>query len=286
MFSINPRDPTELTLLGEPVSTNGEFPVSVAVSGRNKLVCVANTGAVSGVSCTTYDSKTGLKPMDSLRNFYLDQSTPAVGPFDDVGSILFSEEESRLLTTVKRNRTEPTGYLSVFSVENGKVGTINTKNFINGTSRLFGAVTIPGTNNIFAADPGVGSVILNLHRDNTASLIATTNVTDQATTCWAEVSPKTGTGFLSDNCRNHIVEVDLKTGAIVSDYFPPNNNLGMTELAAAGDWLYALSPGRADSAASVVVFDISGGRGTLNQIQNFTPKNSPFLTAEGMVSWP
>lgn len=34
MWRINPNDPSELTRIGEPVYTNGEFPVSVHVSPK------------------------------------------------------------------------------------------------------------------------------------------------------------------------------------------------------------------------------------------------------------
>lgn len=284
MFSINPNDPTDLKLLGKPVSTTGEFPVSLAVSAKNRIVCVANSGAVSGVSCGSFH-RDGLEPMDPLRPLFLNQSTPAVGPFDDVGSTFFNAEETALLTTVKRNRTETTGFLSVFSVNDRRVGTSETRSFVNGTQRLFGAVPIPNTNNIFSSDAGFGSVILRLNANNTASLVARTIVADQATTCWAIVASRTGTGFLSDNDVNHLVEVDVTTGAIITDYFPPNSNPGMTELHAAGNYIYALSPGRANRPVSVVVFDVSGGRGTLKQVQNFFPKNVPLVTAEGMQSF-
>lgn len=48
-FSINVHRPTQLTLIGEPISSGGEFPISVAVSPRTGQVCVANAGSVNGV---------------------------------------------------------------------------------------------------------------------------------------------------------------------------------------------------------------------------------------------
>ena len=281
MFRASRQDPTQLTLLGSPVSTNGEFPVSIAVSPKRNVVCVANTGAVSGVACTTYGPR-GLAPMDALRDLYLNQTTPATGPFGTVGSTFFNNDESLLITTVKRNQTAKSGFMSVFPANRNGVSRQNVESSPAGTIRLFGAVPIPNSNKVFASDAGVGASILRMNPDLTASTIAITNITNQATTCWAAISSVTGTGFVTDDGVNHLVEIDLSNGQIVSDYFPPNNNLGMTEIYAAGKWIYALYPGRANASPAVVVFDVSGGRGSAKQVQNFVLNNVPF-TAEGMA---
>jgi hypothetical protein len=39
MFSINPNDPTQLKMVGKPVNSGGEFPISIAIhpkSGNSK----------------------------------------------------------------------------------------------------------------------------------------------------------------------------------------------------------------------------------------------------------
>jgi len=49
MFNIDPNDPTNPTPAGFPISSGGEFPVSITVSKKTGQVCVLNTGAVNGV---------------------------------------------------------------------------------------------------------------------------------------------------------------------------------------------------------------------------------------------
>lgn len=49
MFSINPNTPSKLTMVGNPVSSEGEFPMSVAINAKATMVCVLNGGAVDGV---------------------------------------------------------------------------------------------------------------------------------------------------------------------------------------------------------------------------------------------
>ena len=57
MMTISADDPTNLTMIGNPVNTLGEFPVTVALSPKNTLSCVANTGAKAGLACFFADPK-------------------------------------------------------------------------------------------------------------------------------------------------------------------------------------------------------------------------------------
>ena len=59
LFSIDPKDPTSLTPLGDPVSSEGEFPISLAFNADGTRLCVLNGGAVSGVNCYKVDKKLG-----------------------------------------------------------------------------------------------------------------------------------------------------------------------------------------------------------------------------------
>ena len=53
MFSINPSEPAKLKMVGQPVSTGGEFPVSITISKQTGQVCVLNGGTVNGVKFVT-----------------------------------------------------------------------------------------------------------------------------------------------------------------------------------------------------------------------------------------
>jgi hypothetical protein len=73
MLAIDPWNPMKPTLVGCKRSM-GDFPVSVAVSLKHQLVCVANTGIVAGVSCASFDSTCGLGDFDELRRFNVGQT--------------------------------------------------------------------------------------------------------------------------------------------------------------------------------------------------------------------
>lgn len=69
--------------------------------------------------------------------------------------------------------------------------------------------------------------------------------------------------------KNTLVEADLNNGSIISKAVPSNGNPGMIDLVAAGNKVYALSPGNGTASASVAVFDVSAGPGKAKAIQNF-----------------
>ncbi|MCJ1259815.1 hypothetical protein MMC24_007654 [Lignoscripta atroalba] len=265
-------DPTKLCMIGKPVDTAGEFPVTLAVSTKEKIACVTNAGAKAGVACARFSGRSGLDTMDTLRPFALGQSTPPVGPTNGPADTFFNEDETVLLTTVKGDpAVNNTGFLSAFPVSGGAVSTQETRSSPAGTAVLFGTVNIPGTSNLLATDASFGAAIMSLDAQNRGTVKATAKIADQKATCWATVSSATGTGFVTDVAANHLVEIDLGTGAIINVLDLNNGNPGMIDLQAAGQFIYALSPGNATVPSAVTVFDVSGGQGSAKQIQNFNP---------------
>ena len=53
LFSINPNSPTVISQIGNPVSSEGEFPMSLAFNDAGSRLCVLNGGTVSGVKCVS-----------------------------------------------------------------------------------------------------------------------------------------------------------------------------------------------------------------------------------------
>src|SRR5690606_31914368 len=151
---------------GEPVTVPGEFPNTVAVSTKNRLACVGTTGAISGISCSRF-SEGGLGPMDGLRPFELNQSTPPVGPTNTVSQTFFSEDENVLFTTVKGDTlTTRPGFLSAFTVKQSSDGNgvpslarVDTRSTPDDTAVLCGSQVIPGTSNVFATDASFGAAV-------------------------------------------------------------------------------------------------------------------------------
>jgi hypothetical protein len=152
-------------------------------------------------------------------------------------------------------------------VVSGKVSHFNSETHLAGTAVMLGSANIPGANNIFVSDATFGIVILSL--SDLSKPLALTNITDQKATCWAVTSSVTGTGFVDDVAVSQLTEIDLSTGAIVSEVNDGNGNQGMIDMRAVGGRIYALSPGNGTIPVAVTVFDISGGRGTAKSIQNF-----------------
>ena len=289
MFRIDPRDPTNLTPLGSPQPTNGDMPVTVDVSLKNNLACVGNNGARAGVACAKFTPQ-GLGPFDTLRNLPITRPLPGFGPTDGVGQVLFTPDESQLLTMIKGGVPQTyTGYLSVFPVQQGLLGPASTevRNSPNGTIVLFSGEFIPGSTNLIYSDAAYGGGILSYDpATSLAKVTAQLAIPDQFATCWSIISPRSQTAYLTDVRINHLVEMDITTGAMVKDYHPANpaGVVGFSDLAAGGDFIYANSaavPGQ-QVDAYVQVFDVSGGRGSSKLVQQFKLNAGVGANAQGM----
>ncbi|KIX02061.1 uncharacterized protein Z518_08000 [Rhinocladiella mackenziei CBS 650.93] len=293
MLSIDPRDPTKLTVVGDPVAIPGEFPNTVAASAKNRLACVATTGTLNGVSCSSF-SNTGLGTMDALRSFGLDQVTPPVGPTNTVSQVFFSEDESSLFATVKGDpAVNLTGFFSVFPVESqgcketASLATEDIRSSPSGTAVLFGSKPIPGTSSVFVTDASFGGAVLSVDpTTNMASLVAKQGIDGQSATCWVTISDVTGSAFVTDVGVNRVVEMSLTDASIISMLdLSANGDPGLIDLVAKGNFVYALSPGNGTTPAAVTVLDVSGGQGSAKVTQHFTLDGMGVgKNAQGMAS--
>lgn len=269
MFSIDPWNPMKPKLLGCK-SSKGDFPVAVAVSLKHKMVCVANTGINAGVSCASFDPTRGMGDFDELRRFNVGQTqNPPTGPVPGVGDIIFNGDESEIVVFAKGNGKDIPGFVETYAVlQNGSLSKQGEQFMPPGLGAEFGSAVIPWADNlVFSSQANFGAVVLDL-KNLTAQLMAKTNITGQGATCWAEVSTYTGTGFVTDPTINHLVETNLTTGAILSEYFPPNYNVGMTDFRIMDSKMWLLSAGNGTTPASICTIDISGGPKSAKQIQN------------------
>ena len=273
MFAISRNSPTNLKMVGKPVDTMGDFPVSVAFSPKNKIACVANTGAKAGLTCFKV-GKRGLIPMSSGMSvtFPLGQSNPPKGPTNTVSHVLLNADESAFLTTVKGDpMANKTGFISVLPVESAKQATAakDVRSSPNGTAVLFGSAAIPGTNDVLATDAAFGATTLAI---DPSSLKATSlnkaGVTGQKATCWATFSKSTKTVFITDVGVNHLVEVDPASGDLLRSTTIPNSNPGMIDLVSAGNMIYALAPGNGSTPASVAVMMTAKRGEAVKLVQN------------------
>ncbi|KAI0196942.1 hypothetical protein F4808DRAFT_300649 [Astrocystis sublimbata] len=294
MFAISRHDPTKLTLIGEPVAVPGEFPVTVAASASSQVVCVGTSGAVAGMSCASFSAQHGIEAMDALRPFDLGQTTPPVGPTNTVSHVFLAEDDSTVFATVKGDPAKnKTGFLAAFPIDNApsackakaSVSQQGMRSSPEGTAVLFGSTTIPGSNNLFVTDASFGGAVLNNGGNDNAKVafrVKGKGVVDgQSATCWSVISPATRTAFVTDVGVNRLVEMSLEDASIKSIIdLSKNGDPGLIDLRAAGNFVYALSPGDGSTQPAVTVVDAV----TKKQVQHFEVAGVDFgKNAQGMA---
>ena len=280
MFEIDAQDPTKLTMIGKPAAVPGEFVNTVAASSKHSLVCAAATGAKAGISCSTFDAQNGIGAMDGLREFDLNQTTPPVGPTNTVSQLFFSGDENTLFATVKGNPTKNNmGFLSAFSVTpaeqscNGNEATLqtmDTRSSPNGTAVLFGSFPIKGGSNIFATDASFGAAIISINDKGEGSTVTAQPIAGQKATCCVTISDASHSAFVTDVANPRIVEMSLTDAKILGQLdTSATGATGMIDLRAAGDFVYALAPGDANSTTQVLVTNVKQGIKNAKVIQVF-----------------
>lgn len=298
MFAISASNATQLTLLGSPVLVpQADFPVTIGGSAKNSMVCVGSTGTQSGVSCARFvaggvgtGSLSALGGFDERRDFALGQSTPPVGPFNTISQVLFSADESEVLVLTKGvpNDTAKTGFFSVFPVdqspgfgtnEPGPIPFVHTQDFRSvpaDTKVLFGSANVPGSEtDVFVTDASFGAAVLRVDpKSKKASVVGRGVIDGQGATCWVAISPATGTAFVTDVAVNRIVEMSTADASIVGqvDLRGMNQDVGLIDLRAAGNFVYALAPNNGTANAAITVLDVSGGKGAAKAAQHLDIK--------------
>jgi hypothetical protein len=232
MFWINPKNPTEIKLVGEPVSSLGHFPSSLAVNPKDGRLCVLNAGAVNGVMCYTPDTKKGLLKFGDFHDLGADLLSPPTGPPGALSQVLFSDDGRKMFVAAK-GRREPApyfvGYVATWDVnEDGSIVEGFTKTYPPveaGALRPFGAATIPGTHALMVSDPEIGATIYDFTDSNNGTVVPI-NIRGQASNCWTNYANSTDTYFMADFPISTIWEVkieeNLKDWSIVNAYVLSN----------------------------------------------------------------
>ncbi|EJF59346.1 hypothetical protein DICSQDRAFT_65282 [Dichomitus squalens LYAD-421 SS1] len=257
LFSIDPRRPTILTPLGDPISSEGEFPQSVAFSSDGSRLCALNGGAINGVNCFSVDSKLGLVTLpNTLRYLGLNQTNPPNGPPGTLSQIHFSEDDSKLVVSYK-GATGP-GFLATWDVaKDGSLAANYTQVNVPGAMVPFSLTPITGENAFLLTDPGIGFDVVDFSGKGRGSA---NTVPGNGATCWSTYSTKTGNYYTVDVAANTIREVQLDSNlkpSAVASYTVANGTSPIDpEVATVGgkDYLYVLG-----AASEVVdVFALSG----------------------------
>lgn len=263
LFSINPQNPLIISQIGQPVSSEGEFPMSLAFNANGTQACVLNGGQVNGVNCYAVDSAKGLVAIpNTLRSIGLNQTTPPNGPAGTTSHIIFSEDGSKLIASVKGVPPTP-GFLAVWDVASD--GSLS-QDFVsvapgNGGLLPFSMTVINGQNALLATDAGVGFDIFDLSTVGTSNATASSSknsvnpIDGQKATCWSSFSSKTGNFYLTDIGTSTVTEVNVDSnlkGTIVNQYpQTPNSATIDNDIATlnGNDFMYVLEP----NATSVAV---------------------------------
>lgn len=276
MFKINPNDPTSLRMVGNPVCSGGEFPVSIAVSEAKNMVCVLNGGAKNGVSCYKPDPQLGLKVINgTIRSLNLPQTTPPSGPAGSVSDILFSQDGTKLFASVKGVPPTP-GFLAAWDI--AADGTLSAEfepsTPAPGGLLPFSATLVNGQNALLVTDPGAGFSVYDLNTLNVANKTPANSsivtVDGQKAICWSNFSPKTGNYYLTDIGTSIVTEASVDAnlqGAVVKQYPLTANSSTIDNAIAslpANDFLYVLSA----STKSIDVLALNAP-GAAAQVQSF-----------------
>ncbi|KAI0642451.1 hypothetical protein C8Q79DRAFT_1003294 [Trametes meyenii] len=221
LFSINPSTPTELTPLGDPVSSEGEFPISLAFNNDGTRLCVLNGGAVAGVNCFTVDKSIGLVSIpDTLRSIPLNKTTPPAGPAGTASQIVFNRDETELLVSVKGAPPTSVGFLAVWNIStDGSLSPQFTEvPPVKGGAVTFSLTPIPGKNAFLSTDASIGFSVFDFDDLANSTL---TPIPGQQATCWSQFSNQSGTFFLTDVTTSIVTEVAVDEnfqGSIIKQY--------------------------------------------------------------------
>lgn len=242
-------NPSNLTMVGQPIYSGGEFPVSIHVHPTNGqgmhsysyiricihlhscLVCVANAGSQNGVQCYA-QSDEGLVMMESTnRPLGFVQSSPPT--FNDtvmsMSTVLFSRDGKKLLADVKGiTGTNTPGFIAAWDVlEDGSLSSFhqtypapfkaaNDRAIARGGALNFGMSYLPmGHEGYVLADPSVGGIVYDFSKGYGPQDWRTRSIyiEGQQFTCWASYASKSDSYFFSDFGTQEVYEatIDLDT---------------------------------------------------------------------------
>ncbi|KAI5918649.1 hypothetical protein F4810DRAFT_561712 [Camillea tinctor] len=264
LFTIPESDPTHPMLVGDAVSSGGDFPNTVAYSARHRLACVANSGTRSAVQCYTVTS-TGLRPVGTsmplpLRN----QTVPPLGPPNTVSDIAFNPEGTALFVSIKgaTGVAGDPGYFYAYEVVGGRGAdhgaAINPEARVSRPAELdinFSLTFLGNRDRAFVSDPGFGGAFVEVGRDMKARVSLSINVTGQAASCWSQYSERFGAVYVFDGGVADVTVLDAETMSVRPKLIGPATAGGKFDSVVANEYLYTL-----DAAASITAYSLAESR--------------------------
>jgi hypothetical protein len=300
VFNIDSTNPTNLEMIGEPVGSGGEFPVSLAINSAGNSVCTVNGGAVNGVACFSVDKTKGLIPIaNTVRSLNLNQTTPATGPAGSVSHIIFNEDNTQLIASVKGVPPTP-GIFAVWDIaSDGSLSQDFTAvTPAKGGLLPFSMTVIKGKNAILATDAGLGVDIVDFSGGVTAGVAAGASsglpISGQGATCWSSFSPQTGNFYVTDIETSEVTEVNVDDNlkpSIVTQYPQGNGTATIdNDIATVGqnDFMFIMASNA--TAVKVLTLNAPGKATPLQTVDIAGPAKAAGLTVsaanlQGMTSF-
>ncbi|EFY95277.1 3-carboxymuconate cyclase [Metarhizium robertsii ARSEF 23] len=250
-FEIPDADPASPKLVGEPVHTGGEFPNSVAVSDKNDIACVTNTGRRAGVQC--FKTLDRLQPLGDYMPLPINQTTPPVGPPNSVSDIVFNPSQTALFVTIKGNGMGP-GYVYAYQVANGR---INPQPVISRPPGLLldFSLTFLSDSAGVVTDPAYGASYISIARNLSVAVSNKITVPGQGATCWSVFAREFDTVYLSDGASPNITALDPVSGRTKFVITGDSRSTGSFDSAVDRSSLYVLQ-----GSAAVAVFHLQGSK--------------------------
>ncbi|KAJ6511270.1 hypothetical protein C8R47DRAFT_1182314 [Mycena vitilis] len=251
VFQIDFQNPSFIRMIGQPVSSQGNFPVSATIDKVTGNVCILNAGQNNGVSCYNVDLRKGLVPIaNSVRPLNLKLSTPPANADNTPSQILFSDDGKRLFASVKGSQGN-TGFVAVWTVNaDGSLSPDFQKNTPNGGSNPASLTVVRGADALMNTDIGKGINLLDFGNGSTTAKTQDLQINGAVHTAWGEFSDATKNYYISDSDTAIYTELSIDATNLevkgVNQYpqkkgsFPIDQEVALIN---GKDTAYLLSPG-------------------------------------------
>lgn len=265
-FHITPTDPLNPKPMGEPVSTGGEFPNSVAYSEENQLACVANTGKKAGVRCFHVPDCGPLEPRGSFMELpMINQTSPPTISGTTVSDIVFNPSGTALFVSIK-GAGMSMGYLYAYPVKKDKLEAAVEKAELEaavekpeleaavesrpeGLRRAF-SLSFLSDEAAVITDPTYGASLLSIDSTFSVSIAKNVTIPGQRATCWSVYSAEFKSVYVFDGMSPNVTSLE-PTGDIKAVIQGEPRGMGSFDAAVDRSWLYVLQ-----GSPAIAVFDL------------------------------
>ncbi|KZV61076.1 hypothetical protein PENSPDRAFT_643713 [Peniophora sp. CONT] len=219
LFKIDPNDPSKLEMAGQPVSSQGDFPTSVAFNHAGDRLCVMNSGTKATLLCYGVSASGLSTQQESLRDltiFGYNQTNPPQGPINTFSQVVFTEDDKNVVVALKGYITPAPTRGALFTYPINGNGELAKEPILAGTPApggfTFSMTPIPGKNAFFSADFSSGLNVWDFNEgvekvNSSESKTVAKFVDGEITTCWSTWAPTIDRYYLSDPSTCLVTEV-------------------------------------------------------------------------------